>query len=363
MPIPTDTFWNMRRLNIAFAVSSVLLLAMTGWSIIQDYNQPWRIPQQKGRAWEAALVEDKLSGETAPEKQARLDALNKEIADKSAQMQSRQGEIDRLNTQIKAKASERSTKEFFFNNLKAQVQVQESGLQDAVTAGDREKAKRLEQQLAEPRKKLAADAREIEQIKQDQVAAKERLAELTADLDALTKQRTKMSADKESLEKKLAALKPKSLFAQVSDQARAIPLLQFVNPRERGAADRAAGCADGRGVHEDHYAGSLHDMSREHQQEGVRGGSHHRVSGRAARDGAACESARETVGEGDRSRGDQGETRGGGDAGILASLCGAARAGGAEEAGAVESNQGAECDHRQGQDGRGAGRWEGNRGF
>ena len=31
MPIPTDTFWNIKRLNWVFAVSAVILFAVTAW--------------------------------------------------------------------------------------------------------------------------------------------------------------------------------------------------------------------------------------------------------------------------------------------------------------------------------------------
>ena len=49
MPIPTDTFWNIKKLNRVFAVSSILLLLVTAWSVIQDYDKTWRTPQQHGQ--------------------------------------------------------------------------------------------------------------------------------------------------------------------------------------------------------------------------------------------------------------------------------------------------------------------------
>ena len=38
MPIPTDTFWNIRKLNWAFAISSIAMLGTFAWSILQDYR-------------------------------------------------------------------------------------------------------------------------------------------------------------------------------------------------------------------------------------------------------------------------------------------------------------------------------------
>ena len=33
MPVPTDTFWNIRKLNVIFAASSLLLLASVLWFV------------------------------------------------------------------------------------------------------------------------------------------------------------------------------------------------------------------------------------------------------------------------------------------------------------------------------------------
>ena len=61
MPIPTDTFWNIKRLNVVFAASAVLLLAVTGWSILQDYNKDWREQQRSARVWDLAVGAGTLS--------------------------------------------------------------------------------------------------------------------------------------------------------------------------------------------------------------------------------------------------------------------------------------------------------------
>ena len=49
MPIPTDTYRNIKWLNWVFAGSAVLLMAVTGWSVVQDYDKDWRVPQQQGK--------------------------------------------------------------------------------------------------------------------------------------------------------------------------------------------------------------------------------------------------------------------------------------------------------------------------
>src|SRR3982751_417613 len=100
MPIPTDTFWNIKRLNWVFAVSAVLLLAVTGAAIMQDYAQEWRIPQRDAKVWQAALVQDKIDRDMTRDKEGQLDELKAEVERKKAELQPKQSEIDNLKAQV-----------------------------------------------------------------------------------------------------------------------------------------------------------------------------------------------------------------------------------------------------------------------
>ena len=42
MPVPTQTLWNIRRLNIVFAITSVLGMASFIWMLGDDNYRPWR---------------------------------------------------------------------------------------------------------------------------------------------------------------------------------------------------------------------------------------------------------------------------------------------------------------------------------
>src|SRR5256714_2131682 len=230
MPIPTDTYWNINRLNVLLAVSEVLLLAVTGWSILQDFNQGWREPQRHGKVWEAAFVEEKIDRETGPEKEARLAALDEAIKDKQDQLKTKSGEIDSLKAQVRKFGSDQADMEFRLNTLKANVGVDESNLQDAITAKDTARADKIRRKLAEPRKELERQTEALWAKKNEVAETRKKLAELTADVDALNKQKTKLSADAEALRKKLASLQPRGLLANLSNQVRETPLLQFINP-------------------------------------------------------------------------------------------------------------------------------------
>jgi len=72
MPIPTETYRNIKVLNWLFAGSALLLLGVMGLSVVQDYHKSWRQPQMNNRVWEAALVDDKLRRAETPERKREL---------------------------------------------------------------------------------------------------------------------------------------------------------------------------------------------------------------------------------------------------------------------------------------------------
>src|SRR5688500_9803553 len=80
MPIPTDTYWNVKRLNVLFAVSAVIMMLTLVWATVQDFFQAWREPQRTGNVWQAALVDEKIERDLTPEKEAQIKALQDEVA-------------------------------------------------------------------------------------------------------------------------------------------------------------------------------------------------------------------------------------------------------------------------------------------
>src|SRR5437867_8301139 len=92
MPIPTDTFWNIKKLNRVFAISSILLVLVTLWSVMQDYDKTWRGPQQNGRVWDAAMTSEKIQRSMSPTEKEKLDDLRSLVNDFEAQVKT--GHVD-----------------------------------------------------------------------------------------------------------------------------------------------------------------------------------------------------------------------------------------------------------------------------
>lgn len=241
MPIPTDTYRNIKVLNWLFAASAVLLVAVMGLSVAQDYFKSWRKPQINDRVWEAALVDDKLRRADTPEKRQQLKQLEESIDAKQKEIDANGAKIGDLKGRIGKLRSDISTLEFSLNNRKAELMVAESHLEEARTSAatdeDRQGVREMEQKIRGPRQKVADDT---EQVKAWGVDVEKLVAEmgaLTRDRDVLEKEKTRLLADQVALNKKRDAVQPRRLDAKLSARMRQIPLMQFINPSEKVTQD------------------------------------------------------------------------------------------------------------------------------
>ncbi|HEX3356047.1 MAG TPA: hypothetical protein VHS31_03610, partial [Tepidisphaeraceae bacterium] len=233
MPVPTDTFWNMKRLNLWFAASSILLVLVTAWTILQDYGAWWRIPQKDSRIWDAALVHDKIDRLDDKQLEAQKAKIGDDLKSAEAQVAKHQTEFDDLTKKIHQMDSQRQTMEFEVNTLKANVGVDFSHLQDAITNQDQSAISELTKKLEGPSKDLTRRQEALEAKKMDIDQAKAQLKTLTKNLDDANKARNKLLSDIDGLNKRLDQLAPQSIIAKLSGQVRAMPLMGFLNPSER----------------------------------------------------------------------------------------------------------------------------------
>src|SRR5688572_11592823 len=79
MPVPTETFWNIRKLNVIFALSAVALLGSIGWLVMEDWNRTWRTYQRDARVWETAMTRDAQAHAMTAEDERELAELRAEI--------------------------------------------------------------------------------------------------------------------------------------------------------------------------------------------------------------------------------------------------------------------------------------------
>ena len=241
MPIPTDTYRNIRVLNWVFAGSALLMTGVMLLSVLQDYHKSWRAPQMNARVWEAALVDDKLRQADTPERKAELERLEADLAAKGKEIEANAGNIKDLKDRIAKIRSDISTLEFSNNNRKAELQVAEAQLENARTSAatpeDEENVAKLQADITAPRKRVAEDTERIKAWERDVGELTARLNDLTRARDELEKQKTRLEADRVAAEKKRDSLLPRRIDAKLSTAIRRAPLMQFINPAEKVQQD------------------------------------------------------------------------------------------------------------------------------
>src|SRR5256885_1652831 len=96
MPVPTQTFWNIRKLNIVFAISSVLGMASFVWMMADDNYRPWhdhQIDYFNRRAADAHFDVLALTSESAQRQRAELQRRADEEEKRVKQNQARLKEL------------------------------------------------------------------------------------------------------------------------------------------------------------------------------------------------------------------------------------------------------------------------------
>ena len=233
MPIPTDTFWNIRRLNVVFALSSIGLVAVCGWAVKQDYQKTWRPLQQDGFVWESALTEQRIAHMETGDVKKRIAALTQQIEAQKNQLEQKDAAYKQATAGIKDAESQISNISFEYNNRKATVGVMETLLQDAKTKNDRDQVRKLTSSLQTLEKTLAEQGETLAKLKENLTEGRTKAKDRAKDLEDLKKQKKKLSDDIEALKKKDASLAPNTFLSKLSNSIRNAPLLGFMNPSLR----------------------------------------------------------------------------------------------------------------------------------
>jgi cytochrome c551/c552 len=233
MPIPTDTFWNIRRLNVVFALSSLALVAVCGWAIKQDYEKTWRPLQKEGFVWDAALTEQRINHLDTKEVEARHRQLDDQIAATKSRLEQKDIEYQQAIRGVKDAESQISNISFEYNNRKATVGVMESLLQDARTRADAAQVEKLTRELQDPERKLSVQGEKLAALKDSLGESRKKAKARANELEDLKKEQKKLYDDIAALKKRETTLAPDTFLAKLSDNIRNAPLLGFMNPSLR----------------------------------------------------------------------------------------------------------------------------------
>ena len=134
MPATEETYRRQTTLHIVFAVSSVVLAAVTVWMVLADHLRPWKSVQREFQKIEtdklAASEREKLR-EQEENSKAAIDAINQKIAglqsvtsenqrllgSEDAEIAQAQGRFDLLDTRRKFQKAELDSKRSFYDGM------------------------------------------------------------------------------------------------------------------------------------------------------------------------------------------------------------------------------------------------------
>ncbi len=231
MPEPQERHYNINRLNILFALASIVLLFSIVAMFADDYSRQWKEYQKKFRALEIEKTRVKYDLEQSklvqsPEYQTLTADLEKtkavvaeecsKLGDTQKKLEILRAQNDRLKHNFKIRSAELDAARFRY--------------EEAVhTEHNIERAQDLFQKLKE---RAAQLKQEIERSDEQIKTAEHTLFQCDMQLRELTKQETNLEKQATLLSRKLRKIDPQEMNipTYIANLVRDLPVIDFANP-------------------------------------------------------------------------------------------------------------------------------------
>lgn len=236
-----DHAYDIPKLNVWFAVGSVLLSLGVVWLVLDDYTRDWKGYQRQFNRLEYERTRQELEASLSEEQRQKLEALASELGEADARLREQAAAIEEIRTQLReidavlyrvdqehrfAKSiydSERyEFEELAAEHRRASEHQAPVGAEDPKVAAARARLAQIELDLAAKHETVLEATRQ-----RDDTAG--RLKHTTEARTRIEKQITALRADQARLERRLAAVEP-SFF---NEYFRNLPVLDMLNPSIR----------------------------------------------------------------------------------------------------------------------------------
>ncbi len=230
MPVPTDTFRNIKKLNLIFATSAVLLLLSTLWMVYADHTKPWRQYQIEATAWTAAMTKEAQEKHITQQYKLDLRKIEKELDDvryrlgQDEHIHVLQMELNGLRDQINRATLPSEVEK---GKVNPSLQRYERAL-NTFGRGD-PKVVQLKEQWLENLATFEPASTELATKKLRRVELVYRLNQLRLEETKLEKRLGELERRKNDFKSKLAELEPTGA-AFIGSKLRNSPLLDWANP-------------------------------------------------------------------------------------------------------------------------------------
>ncbi len=223
-----DTHYHVRKLNLWFAVSSLLLLGSAVWMVIDDWSRPWKSHQREFQAIEVERARAQLDGAEARAAQEEESRLRQELARAEERLASQRSELDRAEAELRdvkgrqfvaTEAEKKAKQEYNWERWVVEEYRLHHGEPDA-----------LAEHLEGFEKNLAQRAGTKQEADAETVAQEKRIAALRAEQAALESELKNSTKGIELVRKRLHALAPEDLPTRLANLIRDFPGMDFIGP-------------------------------------------------------------------------------------------------------------------------------------
>lgn len=227
-----ERYYNISKLNLLFAVVSIVLLVSLIGLFVHDYSREWKKYQQEFRKLEAEKTKSLLAGaETTLKNDPQYQDLLKKIDAAKAQAQAKSAEVAQLQAQVEKLHAQNDLDQQSYQFTKAQFDSAKYAYEDAVahsspdTLPKKKTFDTLTQKL--DRCRIAADE---SKTALDDLNAK--IQGYSADVKKLEKEKSALTKQVDLFERKLKKIDPKEMTTagKIADTVRNLPILDLMNP-------------------------------------------------------------------------------------------------------------------------------------
>src|SRR5262245_38695689 len=96
-----DTHYQIRSLNLWFAVASLAMLAMSVWMVIDDWRRPWKGYQREFRELELEQARETLESDKIQAQVRARASLQSEIETSRAEFEARTADVAALREELR----------------------------------------------------------------------------------------------------------------------------------------------------------------------------------------------------------------------------------------------------------------------
>lgn len=222
---PIDHAFNFKRLNVFFAVSSILMFLFFVAAVFVDHTREWKKVQLAWRELEIektrAAIQD-AETKVPEQKRTEIEARLKEGEEKIAQQEKDLGVVEGKLADLSGEIYKADQKARF---TKATLDAEKYAFEEA-SAHESGNAEELGKRVETLKEELAAAALRLEELKAQEAAAMAERSKITSERDTARQALDALYGDRNRLERKLERIDHN--FA--NDWFRDRPLVDFISP-------------------------------------------------------------------------------------------------------------------------------------